>query len=186
MDVKRLRAIKTRYKGYAFRSRLEARWAIFFDHLGIKWEYEPEGFELGNGMRYLPDFWLPDFNLWVEVKPSPPDDVGREKAYRLTYKSEKPLFFAHGMPDVGGTLFYAKEAMAGEVSLRDVPACMAWADKHVFVFHPYAHDEIGDLLVVKMEKLGSLSEMQHLYPEFTLALEAARSARFEFGERGAA
>jgi hypothetical protein len=30
-------AIPTRYKGYHFRSRLEARWAVFFDALGIKW-----------------------------------------------------------------------------------------------------------------------------------------------------
>ena len=44
-----LRAIQTEYKGYRFRSRLEARWAVFFDTLGVKWEYEPEGYDLGNG-----------------------------------------------------------------------------------------------------------------------------------------
>lgn len=37
------KAVETVYKGYLFRSRLEARWTIFFDSLGIKWEYEPEG-----------------------------------------------------------------------------------------------------------------------------------------------
>jgi hypothetical protein len=30
-----VRAIKTEYKGYLFRSRLEARWAVFFDVLSI-------------------------------------------------------------------------------------------------------------------------------------------------------
>ena len=66
-----MKAIETVYKGYRFRSRLEARWAVFFDALGIEWEYEIEGFELANGMRYLPDFWLPTFNggTWCEIKP---------------------------------------------------------------------------------------------------------------------
>lgn len=65
-----IKAIETRYAGCHFRSRLEARWAVFFDHLGIRWEYEPQGFKvgLGPGIRYLPDFWLPDLNTWVEVK----------------------------------------------------------------------------------------------------------------------
>ena len=53
-----LRAIETEYKGYRFRSRLEARWAVFFDACGVKWEYEPEGFVLQNGQQYLPDFLL--------------------------------------------------------------------------------------------------------------------------------
>lgn len=48
----------TYYKGYRFRSRLEARWAVFFDACGVDWEYEPEGYDLGNGMSYLPDFKL--------------------------------------------------------------------------------------------------------------------------------
>ena len=63
-----IKAIDTKYNGYKFRSRLEARWAVFFDELGIKYEYEPEGFELSNGERYLPDFYLPDFSYYVEVK----------------------------------------------------------------------------------------------------------------------
>lgn len=61
-------AIETEYAGHRFRSRLEARWAVFFDHLGIKWLYEPQGYVLGNGQRYLPDFWLPQFQVWAEVK----------------------------------------------------------------------------------------------------------------------
>jgi nucleoside 2-deoxyribosyltransferase len=51
-----IKAIQTVYKGYKFRSRLEARWAVFFDALGLEWEYEPEGFDLGDGVWYLPDF----------------------------------------------------------------------------------------------------------------------------------
>lgn len=64
-----IKAIETFYNGCHFRSRLEARWAVFFDTLEIRWEYEPEGFEIDGGHRYLPDFYLPKFDLWIEIKP---------------------------------------------------------------------------------------------------------------------
>ncbi|HAR34367.1 MAG TPA: hypothetical protein DCR95_09875 [Desulfobacter sp.] len=67
MDIK---PIETQYSGYKFRSRLEARWAVFFDAAGIKYQYEPQGYEVGinNRKKYLPDFFLPDTKTWVEVK----------------------------------------------------------------------------------------------------------------------
>lgn len=65
-----IKAIETKYKGYRFRSRLEARWAVFFDAAGIEWKYEQEGFEAEDGTRYLPDFYLPRFDTYVEVKPN--------------------------------------------------------------------------------------------------------------------
>jgi hypothetical protein len=61
-------AIDTIYKGYRFRSRLEARWAVFFDAVGLPYDYEKEGFVLDDGSKYLPDFWLPSLNMWVEIK----------------------------------------------------------------------------------------------------------------------
>ena len=48
--------LETLYHGVYFRSKTEARFAVFLDCLGIKWEYEPQGFDLGNGLKYLPDF----------------------------------------------------------------------------------------------------------------------------------
>ena len=74
-----IKPIETEYNGYRFRSRLEARWAVFFDSLGIEYEYEPEGFELPSGKRYLPDFRVKcygdrgktnetPYDLWIEVK----------------------------------------------------------------------------------------------------------------------
>lgn len=68
-----IQAIETRYAGCRFRSRLEARWAVFFDRLGVAWEYEPQGYMVGWSERprpYLPDFWLPAERVWVEVKGS--------------------------------------------------------------------------------------------------------------------
>lgn len=64
-----VKAIDTIYKGYKFRSRLEARWAVYMDLCDIKWEYEPEGYELPSG-RYLPDFYVPAYKSYLEVKPA--------------------------------------------------------------------------------------------------------------------
>lgn len=61
-------AIPTWYRDTKFRSRLEARWAVFFDALKIQWQFEPQGFALPSGKAYLPDFHLPELDLWVEVK----------------------------------------------------------------------------------------------------------------------
>lgn len=63
-----IKAIETVYNGYRFRSRLEARWAVFFDALGIKYEYEKEGYDLGEFGWYLPDFYLAEEKTWVEIK----------------------------------------------------------------------------------------------------------------------
>ena len=63
--------IETEYKGYRFRSRLEAKWAVFFDALGARWDYETEGYPLRNGEVYLPDFLIRDTafgDLWFEAK----------------------------------------------------------------------------------------------------------------------
>lgn len=66
-----LKPIETNYNGYRFRSRLEARWAVFFDTLGVEYLYETEGFHL-NGYKYLPDFKIS--NAWIEVKGPIPNE----------------------------------------------------------------------------------------------------------------
>lgn len=66
----------TVYRGITFRSRLEARWAIFLENSAsvLKWTYEPATYHL------LPQNWdyTPDFRVWhksgntfdLEVKPN--------------------------------------------------------------------------------------------------------------------
>jgi len=63
-----IKAIETEFKGYRFRSRLEARWAVFFDWMGIDFEYEPEGYILEDGRKYLPDFLIPEWECYAEAK----------------------------------------------------------------------------------------------------------------------
>lgn len=89
-----IKPIETRYKGYRFRSRLEARWAVFFDTLGVSWEYEAQGYDL-DGLRYLPDFWLPKHDTWVEIKGGQTEGW-RDKADALAEASDKAVFIAVG------------------------------------------------------------------------------------------
>jgi hypothetical protein len=96
--VSNFKPIETQYKGYRFRSRLEARWAVFFDALHVKWEYEKEGFELGPAGWYLPDFYLPDLGFWVEIKPVEPSDDERRKAMELSHGVQQPVALQIGLP----------------------------------------------------------------------------------------
>lgn len=95
-----MKPIETYYKGYRFRSRLEARWAVFFDACEVKWEYEPEGFDLGDGLYYLPDFLLHNvfirdentpLDLWVEVK-GQMTDVDAQKIIKFSGVDEEERF----------------------------------------------------------------------------------------------
>lgn len=91
-----IKPIETVYNGYRFRSRLEARWAVFFYMAGIKYEYEPEGFEV-NGHLYLPDFYFPKYDIFGEVKGKPFTNEEKEKmAWAIDY----------GGPCSNGVIFF--------------------------------------------------------------------------------
>jgi hypothetical protein len=91
-------AIETSYNGVRFRSRTEARWAVFFDASDIPWEYEREGFRLKTGQWYLPDFWLPTWNCFVEIKGEEPPEEAIEKCRALRDESDKPVLLIVGTP----------------------------------------------------------------------------------------
>ena len=97
-----IKAIESRYAGHRFRSRLEARWAVFFDVLGLAWSYEPEGYGLGEVGAYLPDFFVPKLNggVFFEVKPDGYlPDAGEQRLW-LTFSQEirHPLIVLRGTP----------------------------------------------------------------------------------------
>src|SRR5688572_9927535 len=100
-----IKAIETNYAGCRFRSRTEARWAVFFDALGVRWEYEREGYELPSG-RYLPDFWLPDWNTWFEIKGEPPTDDEWTLAEELAVGTGFPVVFGVSAP--GGQMVWGR------------------------------------------------------------------------------
>ena len=118
MSSQRIKAKNTVYNGYRFRSRLEARWAVFFDALGVRYEYEPEGFELPNGKSYLPDFRVkcwgtrgdysgPPFDLYIEVK----GHMTQADANKIRkFAGEKPLTYTR--PD--GTVYVSEDMTVPE------------------------------------------------------------------------
>jgi len=96
-----IKAIETRYKGYRFRSRLEARWAVFFDAIQWHWDYEIEGYDLGDLGWYLPDFLITQYESkwWMEIKPSTFSDTEIKKCAALAEMTGIPVFMCDGVPD---------------------------------------------------------------------------------------
>lgn len=103
-----IKLIETYYRGYHFRSRLEARWAVLLDRLKVRWQYEPQGFDL-NGTWYLPDFWIrladerpypeglpPERGFWLEITPTPPNDIAMQKCAALSYGTGHCVYLAAG------------------------------------------------------------------------------------------
>ena len=91
----KIQAIETEYNGYRFRSRLEARWAVFFDALGVDYEYEPEGYELPDGRRYLPDFRLKCYGTRGDIGENPFDLYIEVKGRMTEEEAEKIRMFAN-------------------------------------------------------------------------------------------
>jgi len=196
-----IKAIETRYAGCHFRSRLEARWAVFFDAAGIAWEYEPEGFESEHG-RYLPDFYLPDTGTWVEVKGT--NEAARDAIEAL----EMFLDFNSALP--GMTNSHGSDR--GLLLLGPIPRVDASMSTRLPVVHPiiqhhegllvnawsFAIDEAGGVCWlanetfspphIDIEVLRTLKLDYHLgnhAGRVVAAYAAARSARFEHGQSGA-
>lgn len=74
------------YKEYCFRSTWELKFAEYLDSKKINWVYEQETFPLVVNNSYLPDFYLVDKDLYVEVK-----GYWREDAF-LKFNEFKQLF----------------------------------------------------------------------------------------------
>lgn len=90
----------TTYAGVTFRSRLEARWAVFLDaHFLVNdWLYEPRTYRLNNGWEYTPDFLytLGDWKIYLEIKPELPNEGYLAFLCQFAPVLGFPLFLAYG------------------------------------------------------------------------------------------
>lgn len=172
-----MKAIDTVYKGYKFRSRLEARWAVFFDTLGIPWDYEREGYDL-DGTFYLPDFWLPEQDCWIEIKGQKPTKEENDKAGKLAEASGKNVYiFFNIPPDDIYDMDMAEEA--GHVFIGDE----GWDLGQMWCECPKCH-KFGIEFEGRAARLCGCfpdSDRGHNYdsPRLIKAYTAARQARFE-------
>jgi hypothetical protein len=89
--------IPTTYKGITYRSRTEARWAIFLEALCVEFIYEHETYDL-RGRWYLPDFWIPHWGLFVEVKGDEPTEEERRRCFDLAIATRRQVMLASGAP----------------------------------------------------------------------------------------
>jgi hypothetical protein len=103
-----IQTIPTTYNGIKYRSRLEARWAVFFNELGIKHRYEFEGFSLENKEYYLPDFYLPDYSIYCEVKPNFEEVDKNKKTFVNFSKTGQWLLLSVDTPNVNTTILFIK------------------------------------------------------------------------------
>ena len=206
ISTSRIEAIETHYNGFHFRSRAEARYAIFFDLLGIQYEYEPEKFDLPSG-RYIPDFRLsglwPYGPIYFEVKGGEPsaDEISkpRELSHRR-FDSRETCFVAYG--NVNDHIIYPGEdawccvkdakltfgqcIICGQITIT----CLV--HRHVTHSSDNCSQRIRDL-AIKLDIDDCFTDFTPLddpfdrqaslvSPMITLATEAARSARFESPE----
>lgn len=125
-----IKPIETIYNGYRFRSRLEARWAVFFDAAGIEYQYEPEGFVLDGDLWYLPDFYLPELNVWCEVKGAFISEIEKEKIEK--FRAENNLLMLREIPDVDSEWFITSKTMGEYLG----NGCIGWDNYYQFCVCP--------------------------------------------------
>lgn len=167
--MKAIRAIPTQYNGYTFRSRLEARWAVYLDSQYIKWEYEKEGYDLGSLGWYLPDFWFPQVDMWGEVKGKKFTQKEILKCEALHEVTGYPCLFLQGMPDF--YVYYATDHSDYLVG-----------DHHGYCFDEHRfYSNCGGNYSKYPDPCDVSDGMKAMFSEH--AIINARSARFEHGEK---
>jgi len=203
-----IKAIETVYKGYRFRSRLEARWAVAFDAMGVHWQYEPEGFQLPSDDWYLPDFRVKScgYSAWIEVKggiwsdeeglyegggESPLPFEGKEKTEEFSsfiMKKGGVVFLLGDIPDPDckGEIKNQKNMF---VSVRSDYRDEIWANccltikdcESGLIYADYFFGSY-DRYIIDGQKEEYSNGLRYRTWWPTEAYEKARSARFEHGE----
>lgn len=195
-------ALQTSYAGCRFRSRTEARWAVALDHLGVRWEYEPQGY-LVDGQPYLPDFWLPALATFLEVKGSTPSRDEDVKAAALCETTGHRVLIVYGdIPNPDSLDDYGvPRDRSGWMDRWDITdGTVGWDNRHVWCYCPRCGC-VGVEYEGRSERIdcphhawaGSYSckdrpngDKTHTGRDTRIldAYTAGRSARFEHGDTG--
>jgi hypothetical protein len=151
-----MKVIQTHYEGVFFRSRTEARYAKFFDCLKLQWVYEGEGYDL-DGDRYLPDFWMPSLECFIEIKGKFPNRREVRVARKLQFFTERDVVICHGLPMENDAIKFG------------------WDHENGGSFtETFCQWDIDDGLV-------TFNEFPNESPRLIEAARCARAERFEYG-----
>lgn len=151
-------ALVTEYAGVRFRSRLEARTAVFMDSVNIKWKYEvftcrfpPEC----DKSSYTPDFFLPELQLFVEIKPAFPHIDEMKACEDFVKTTGTPIILLFG--DALGSAYRCSKKDGGRFySHANVQRGMTWDSEGQRIG--------GDVLWIRSEDgsvvLGNISSVK--------------------------
>ena len=169
-----LKAINTLYKGFYFRSRLEARYAIFMDNLDIEWAYELEGYQLPSGY-YLPDFYLPTFNggSFAEVKFKFTESE-INLCEELCEKSKKNVILWEGIPSLKVYNYFSYIDDGVAAMFCGIPNADSAEHQNRMFAEPGYEKMDGTIPEEMQDNLGY---------SFRYAVYMANIARFEFEDR---
>lgn len=162
-----VKAIETTYAGHRYRSRCEARWAIFLDVLNIAFNYELEGFELESDY-YLPDFYLPQVKSYAEVKPGTFSPKETEKCHQLADFTGCPVLMLDGPP--AAKSYYAALPSEDEAAVVQEEALFMLTNRKGCISNE--------------GRLYTASPSDPVFEDTEHAVAVAKSARFEHGETG--
>jgi len=150
--MKYIKAIPTKYNKVNFKSRLEARWAVFFDQMGYGWKYEPFECKSPCGtVSYLPDFIImlqssifteirtPNGDRFktswlVEIKPKIPNVQYLKRISKTVRSKMEPLVIICGYPEVKRDPFIDKDVLDVEIITLG-NASEGYASKHSLYLH---------------------------------------------------
>lgn len=181
-----MKAIETKNMGYRFRSRTEARWAVFFTRIAFQWEYEPQGFMLDSQTPYLPDFKLVlpgDRLLFCSVKPEEADDFDKEelrKLHLLSDGTDSDVLLLPGPPTHRAYHMVRPRTTEDVLSLaffQDYEPYVKIADDYWFAVLSFDERTGRHHFKADERRLGKAFGKAYVQ-----AVEAARAARFEHGE----
>lgn len=173
----------TVYKGVEYRSMAEARFAIALDAMNIPFSFETMSFKRPGGGRYTPDFFLPQQQLLVELKPSRPLVEEEEKCEEMSQSGFR-IVCMYGQR-IGTLPFAYQTGRKRDYGHRDGLRGIAWhngeklAGEVAFVVgknpkpSPSPLEMIGDTSVPHLDVVCSSKDARWNVATVQSALEAA-------------
>lgn len=181
--------IETRYAGYHFRSRTEARWAALFNALGVKWSYEPEGYKLSTGAWYLPDFFIKmhacptgQRGYWVEVKGTAPTTDEVQKLRLLCMDTGHHGLLMVGAPGANCPWSFDSNGLVRDLSLPSEPLGVQLLDDAIADFAAH-EDPMYTTYHSRLWECWDHGAEDSCPDAFERAVTYARSHRFGEGQR---